>query len=1146
MQVFLLSAASLKNRALIALVTIVVAIFGTIALGGLKQELAPSVQFPTLVIVTQYPGAAPEVVNEDISTPIETAIQGIGGLESTSATSSTGSSVVNATFTYGTDLVTAEQKIMQAINRVSARLPKDVEPQVLAASFDDFPVVLVAVSSTNGEATDELAARVRQTVLPDLADIDGVREAALLGDPGKRVTIVPDADKLAAAGLSQQSIQAALLSNGTLIAAGSLVEDGKNLSVQAGVALGSVADIERLPLLGQAGSFAAAGAAPGIPQLGDAAPGAPQPAATSPLTIADVATVTLENNPIRTISRVNGEDALSISVTKKPAANTVTVSNAVNDALPGLAEVAQNVEFTVIFDQSPYIENSIETLATEGLLGLLFAVIIILVFLFSIRATLVTAISIPTSVLITFLGLQAADYSLNILTLGALTIAIGRVVDDSIVVIENITKHLGERQDREAAIVRAVREVAGAITASTVTTVAVFLPLAFVAGQTGELFRPFALTVTIALLASLLVSLTIVPVLAYWFLKPERRGTPATPAGAEPATAEPVAVQPASVQPASVQPASAEPASAEPAAAEPATAEPATGHPAAAQPAPQEAAPVLSRSARSQLRTERGVQAEPKTRLQRVYDPMIHWTLRKPVATLLLSVLILVGTFGLAPFMKTNFIGSDGQNTFGLSQVLPSGASLETQSKAAETVEQALLDIDGIETVQLTITIGADELQALFGPASDSSITYNITTAEGIDQQALQAETLDTLRKLDGVGEIQLNSGGGGFGGSSTINVDITAPDQETLRTASDALIAELSSYDTFKQVESNLTSSRPYIAVQVDRMAAAKAGLSESALSQIVAGAMAPTPVGSIVIENTTLTVYTENDAPPTSVRELTELKIPTLTGEQQLGELATVSTVDGPVSLTTVKGVRSATIAVDPAGDDLGAATVDVNAALAKVELPAGANATISGVSADQEESFKQLGIALLVAILIVYIVMVATFKSLLQPLVLLISVPFAATGAIVLQVVTGVPLGVPSLIGVLMLVGIVVTNAIVLVDLVNQYRTAGIPLEDAVAAGSSRRLRPILMTALATIFALVPMATGLTGDGGGFISQPLAIVVIGGLLSSTVLTLIVLPTLYFVVERRRERVRQRRADRAQRRAERRADRRAAKLAG
>ncbi len=1111
----LLAALSMKNRALIALITVVVAIFGGISLTSLKQELAPSIEFPQLSIVTSYPGASPDIVDTDVSTPIETAIQGITGLETTSTTSSTGLSRVTASFTYGTDLAFAEQKLLSAVNRISGQLPADTDPQVIALSLDDFPVLQVAV--TGVDDISALSDEIERTTLGEITDIDGVRDATLVGEIGQRVTITPDPAKLAALGLTQQAIRDALQQNGLLVPAGEITEGDSTFAVQTGTRLGSVDDIAALPVLGATEQQPAPDAPTAAPDDSVGLPGATTPDAATgeaaqaaqatvsvpvAATVADVASVELTDNPVTSISRVNGEPALTISITKLPAANTVEVSNAVTALLPDLESSLDTTNpgatFTVVFDQAPYIEQSIESLATEGLLGLLFAVIVILVFLLSIRATLVTAISIPTSVLITFIGLQAADYTLNILTLGALTIAIGRVVDDSIVVIENIKRHLVEGVDKAATIVHAVREVAGAVTASTITTVAVFLPLALVEGVTGELFRPFALTVTIALSASLLVSLTIVPVLAYWFLKPaklHKHDDEAEIAAA--AFVDDVWLAP-----------------------ELRDADGNTG----LRPAPA----AVTRPAASATATSHAAsvdELEHPSRLQRGYLPIIGWTLKHGVATILIAVLVLAGTVALIPLLKTNFLGSSGQNTFQVTQELPVGTSLDAMDAASEPVEQAIRDTEGVETVQTSIGAGRG-LTAAFGGGA-STITYSVTTDESADQEALQASVRSSLDDIDDVGEVTL-AASSGFGASNDIEVDITASNAEDLQSATDTVVAELAGIDSLAQVSSNLSESRPYVAVEVNRADAAAAGFSEVALGGFVSAAMQPQSSGSIVIDEKTLTIFLTTENPPTTLEQLSALEVPTPTGLVRLDTLATVENVEGPASVTTVQGLRSATVSATPSGDDLGTASGAVQAAVDTVDLPAGTTASLGGVTADQTESFSQLGLALLAAILIVYIVMVATFRSLLQPLLLLVSVPFAATGAIALQVITGIPLGVASLVGVLMLVGIVVTNAIVLVDLVNQYRTRGMTVRDALVHGASRRLRPILMTALATIFALLPMAIGLTGHGG-FISQPLALVVIGGLVSSTALTLVVLPVLYDLVEGGRERRRAKRAAKA-----------------
>ncbi|BAJ74118.1 cation/multidrug efflux pump [Microbacterium testaceum StLB037] len=1027
-----LAVLSLKNRALIALVTIVAAIFGGLALTNLKQELIPSIQFPQLAVVTTYPGASPEVVEADVSTPIENAIRGVDGLESTTATSTTNSSIVSASFTYGTDLASAQQKILAAIARIKDQLPESADTTVASASIDDFPVIQLAV--TGFSDAEAVQSTLQTSIIPDLEDVKGVNGAQIVGGTAQRVTITPDATKLAERGYTQQSITDALDANGVLFPGGSITEGDQTLTVQTGAKLTSVDEISALPLVPSDAAQLRAGAT----------------------TIADVASVALQADPTTTLSRVDGKPALTIAVTKLPAANTVDVSRGVLAALPGLeSTLGDGATFTVVFDQAPFVEQSIEALAQEGLLGLVFAVVIILIFLMSVRSTLVTAISIPTSVLITFVGLQAFGYSLNILTLGALTIAIGRVVDDSIVVIENIKRHYVGDAEKIPTIVRAVREVAAAITASTITSVAVFLPIAFVGDVTGELFRPFSLTVTIAMAASLLVSLTIVPVLASWFLKPgkvirDAEGNPIDPEAPD----------------------------------------------------------------------------APPSRLQKAYVPVLSWTLKHSWVTLTVAVLVLGGTLAAVPLLKTDFLGDSGQNTFTVTQKIGSAPSLDAEDAAAQKVEAVLLDTPGVETVQTSIGSTGSALRDAFS-GGGSGITYSITSQSGVDQVDLRDRVRTELEKITDAGEIEVAASGGGGLGSTDITVDVSAADGQALQQANDAVVAGLQGRDGIGQVTSSLSASLPYVSVRVDRAAAAERGLSERTVGALVSNTMQPRQAGTVEINGRGVTVYVAAANPPATVDALRALEIPTATGTVRLDEIATVEQSQTPPSITTARGLRTATVTVTPTTDDLGSSSASVNAALADVQLPEGATAKVGGAVTSQQDAFGQLGLALLAAILIVYVVMVATFKSLRQPLELLVSVPFAATGAILLLLVTGVPLGVAGMIGALMLVGIVVTNAIVLIDLVNQYRARGLSVYEATIVGGSRRLRPILMTALAAIFALVPMALGITGHGG-FISQPLAVVVIGGLVSSTFLTLLVLPTLYNLVEGARERRLARRAAR------------------
>ncbi|WP_407710526.1 efflux RND transporter permease subunit [Arthrobacter nitrophenolicus] len=1030
---FRLAHLSLANRALIALITVFASVFGVITMTSLKQELIPSIEFPQITVLTAMPGASPEVVDKQVSGPLETALNGVEGLESTSSTSRNGVSQITLVFTYGSNLDRARAQIDRAISNAKRTLPEDVQPQAIAGSISDFPIVFLAVSSD--KPLSELNADLQRLSVPRLQKIDGVRGADVTGGATQHIEILPRPEAMAAAGASITSIRDALANNGALVPAGTLEEEGNTLSLQIGSPVDSLDAIKALPLSG----------------------------AKNAATVGSVADVSLQDDERTSITRTNGEETLAVSVTKKPEGDTVAISHAVRDMLGDLeTELGSGAKFTPVFDQAPFIEKSIKDLTTEGLLGLGFAVAVILVFLMSTRSTLVTAVSIPLSLLITFIGLSATNYSLNILTLGALTIAIGRVVDDSIVVIENIKRHLTYGEEKVTAILTAIREVAGAITASTLTTVAVFLPIAFVGELAGELFRPFALTVTMALLASLLVSLTIVPVLAYWFL----RNKGAVPGGLQ---------------------------------------------------ADSAAARAFAAEARA-----KALEAEQRSRLQRGYLPILTSTQKHPVITLVAAVLVLGATAAMAPLLATNLLGNSGQNSMTVRQVLPAGTSLADTSAAAVRLEEVLRGIDGIKDVQVTSGNAQAGFAALVSTGSSNS-TFTVVTDEKADQVELQDTVRSELAKVPDSGKVSVGTQQGGFGTSSTVDITLKAASTADLQEASDTMVAAMAGVPGSSEVETNLAATQPVVQVKVDRAKAVAAGLNEEQVAGVLASTISPIPAGEVRIDTDDFPVQIGKGTRFTSIDAVRNIPLPAAAGPVTLGTIASVEQVDVPVSITASNGQRTARVSVTPSGSNLGAVSAEVQKRLADVQLPPGVTAEIGGATTQQAESFRQLGLALLAAIAIVYVIMVATFKSLVQPLILLVSVPFAATGAVALLLVTGVPLGLPSLIGMLMLVGIVVTNAIVLIDLINQYRQPrdgrpGMNVADAITHGARQRLRPILMTALATVFALTPMAMGLTG-GGGFISQPLAVVVIGGLVSSTALTLVLVPVLYRLVEGRRE---------------------------
>ena len=1065
---------SLANRSVVALITIIIAIFGLISVGALKQELIPSFETPQAAIVTTYPGASPEVIDKQVSEPIENAVRALDGLVTSSSTSQSNVSIVRVEFDYGTSTAKVKESLNSALATLS--LPADAKAKVLSGSFDSVPVIALGVSANSGN-NEAIGKILAETATPLLSSVPGVRDVTISGVVEKRINLKLKQSVLTANGLSAQSITSALQANGFVIPAGTIDDNKGSISVEVGTPVNSLAAFKALPLIGSKTTVTNSPSIPsstGMPSgfSGQIPSGFKIPTTSTPsvstsitaLTIADVATVTYENAPVTSIARVNGKAALAISITKTQDANTVAISKGVTAKMDELKKKLGDVTITTIFDQAPYVSKSLENLSTEGLLGLGFAIIIILLFLMSVRSTLVTAISIPTSVLITFIGLGWFGYSLNLFTLSALTIAIGRVVDDSIVVIENINRHLSYGEPKRKAILRAVREVSGAITAATITTIAVFLPIALVGGIVGELFRPFAFTFAIALAASLFVSLTIVPVLAYWFLKSPAEISHKDEAAA---SAHSIAVRDA-----------------------------------------EEA-------------------KERKSILQRSYIPILQWTQKRPVVTLVSAFAILMMTFALVPQLKTDFIGSSGSNSFVINQELPAGQTLDQQDKAAAKVEAILLSHEEIEVVQTTIGSSGDGRVAFGAAAGGTSI--QVTTKENVDQAALKKSLEKAFAADSTLGTVKFSSGGGGgFGSSSTIDIKVKAPDDTKLNLAIAAVQKAMKGTKDVSEITNSLAEKQRTLRVTVDRKAAAKKGLTEITVSGLVAAAMKPSSIGKVNIDSVETSIYVVKTDIPDTVAKVRNIQIPTASGLTKLSSIAKIEEVKVPVSINSEKGDRTAKVSLTPSGKNLGAISADVTKRLNKVELPLGATASIGGVTASQADSFSQLGLALLAAIAIVFIVMVATFASIIQPLILLISIPFAATGALVMLLVTDTALGVPALIGMLLLVGIVVTNAIVLIDLINQYRKDGRPTQEAIMDGARQRLRPILMTALATIFALTPMALGVTG-GGGFISQPLAIVVIGGLFSSTVLTLVIVPVLYWLVEGRKERKAAKRARRA-----------------
>ncbi|PRA81124.1 efflux RND transporter permease subunit [Microbacterium sp. MYb66] len=1206
-----LTRSSLKNRLIISLATLAIVVLGLVAMGSLKQELMPSMQVPTAYVTAQSQGLAPEEMASGVTEPLEQAVRAVPGVTSVSSSTSSGEAQILVEWTFGEDDEETLRAIRSATESVKPSFPSGTELAVASGGAADLPAMVLSAGS--GGDQEAFGEALEQTVVPALQGVAGVRSVELAGQETQRITIDLRPADVALLKVEPSTLGPILEAHGAALPAGQADSAEGPLSITVGSRLVSLEDIQALPV----------------------------PTADGAVTVADFADVSIETVPAQTISRVNGKPSLTLQVIPSQGANVVDISHGVNAELDRLAPIL-DAEFVTLFDQAPYIEQSIHDLSVEGGLGLLFAVLVILAFLRSWRSTVIAAVSIPLSLLITLIGLWWSGNSLNILTLGALTIAIGRVVDDSIVVIENISRRRGDGPLTVDGVVASVRQVAGAITASTLTTVAVFLPIAFVSGIAGQLFRPFAVTVSVALIASLVVSLTIVPVLASWFLKnaPAHRKAGSDEDRAAVEDAEHDATPDAGATTAVL----------------------------AASSPPDEAA-FPERAEPSELDE---IHTAPD-RLQRTFMPTLNATRRHPGITLVVSGLLLVATLGMTPFIQTDFLGSSGQESLQVVQTPPKEATADLVA-AAEPVEKSLGRIAGVADIRTSIPIPT--------PGTPTSITYDLQLKKDADVATVESKAQDALDALPDSGDIELASQDAFVAGAGDgIALQIRGNDPEALRTASDLLEKQLADADGVRSVKSELTGEQPVLRVKVDEPLAARLGFDRATIAKAVQEALAGSTVGTLMFEGQERDIVVRTPGAARTADKLGEIMLPvtpqqtaaaqkaaadaleakakakaeearaeaeneldsqistatkqrselaaqigTLNGQlaalsaapivpedpldptdeavrkaqqeraEQLASLqgaiagaqsgvaaadeqikalrqarsdaaaqqteaeaaeaeqkaaaevtgtaiplSAIATVEEELTAPTIThadGERQVTLTVTPEDGALSAAGIAIDRAIAETDLPDGVTFEQGGASAQQDEAFGQLGLAMLGAIMLVLLVMVATFRSFRGPLVLLISIPFAATGAILGLLLTGTPMGLPALIGLLMLIGIVVTNAIVLMDLVNRLREAGASLDEAVEHGTRLRLRPILMTAAATVFALIPMSLGLTG-GGVFISKPLAIVVIGGLVSSTLLTLVLVPILYTLVERRRDR---RIAKRAERRARREARRAAA----
>ncbi|HVS05953.1 MAG TPA: efflux RND transporter permease subunit [Candidatus Dormibacteraeota bacterium] len=998
----------LGNRPVVILFAVLFMGAGIFSIFRLNQELLPSVDFPSVFIVTSDPGANPAVIDRDISVPLSGALNGLPQAQHVFASSSQGFSEVVVQFNVDSNTKDDLDAVNQRLSQV--QLPAGVgKPLVQTFSFSAAPSIIYSLAAADGNLSR--ATHEAQTVIaPALQGAQGAAQVKVVGGEQNAIAITLDQVKLAANGLAPFQVAQALEAAQVDVPAGESLGGSRVLPVEVVSTVHTAADLRALP-------------------VGTAAPSA-RSASPSIVTLGAVASVQEGPAPVNGITRTDGLPSLSIQVIRDPNGNAISLSNDVHSRVAAL-HLDPSDRLSLIEDTATGIRASLNDLLLEGLLGALFAILAIFFFLRSIRATLVTAVSLPTSVLVALLGTAVGGFSLNILTLAGLTIAVGRIIDDAIVVLENSYRHLQKGEPPRLAALNGASEVSKAVISSTLTTVAVFLPIALVGGIISKFFLPFSITVTISLLASLLVALTLIPVLVSFLL--QRRA-------------------------------------------------------------------ALAPGRRDWS--------------HRVYEPLLGWALSSRLTK---TVVVVAATllFALAvgvvasPLVAKNFFDFGSTDQLQGTVALPPGTTSEQTVEQMKSFEQAAMADPGVKLVQ--VTVASSDYGGYSAGFSTNHARLLLLTKDKRQSGAVVNRLQQTLDTLYGIGNAQLAIAS--FGPSSNrFEARASGQDDQALRQASDLILAKLQQDSEVSNIQSDLSAVKPQLTVDVDPAKASAHGLSPRLVAQLVSQALSAVPLGNL-----------GGNGPPVSLRmDPAAVTIDRLGGlpvgpGTALKDVATITNQTAPDSINRRDGTRLVAVSAVINGTDTSGISQRATALVQLVPLPAGVKLDTGGTSEEINQSFQSMFEAIGIAVAIVFIILVIFFRSVVTPFVILVSMPLALIGGIAALLVTRSALGLPALLGVLMVFGIVVSNAILLIDFAERARETQ-PTHDALLLAGATRLRPILMTAVATVVALLPVAVGLsTSGGGGLISQSLAVVVVGGLITSTVFTLVVVPVVYSLIARR-----------------------------
>ena len=1028
----ILTRLALRSRTVTVMALVLILAGGVYAYQQLQQELFPEISLGVINVSTTFQQGTPYQVSQEVTKPIEDVIIGMEGLKEVTSTSRGSRATVRASFENNADLEEAEAEILHRVTDL--RLPDAAgDPRVYALTPNQRPVMELSISGQRD--IPELLRIVERRIAPPIQAVPGVFGVDIEGGVSEQVFVTVDPALLETYGLTMQNVIGALQSNAVDLTAGSMSSQNGMVTVRAYHGYSNLDTIRNLPV--------------GFTRpAGQTGPARDTGGRATPIRLSEVADVRVATPEASTVSRTNGQPSVSLNVLKTPDGNTIDITHEIDALLLELEnQLPPDLDMAVVDSQAPRLEEELSKVINQGVQGFAFAVIAVFVFLLQIRPaifsgvintfrpTVIIALSIPLSVMVTLLVMAVFDWTMNFMSLAGLAIAVGRIVDDSIVVLENIYRHIQGGSARAVAVIEATQEVSPAIVASTLTTVAVFIPLGFLPGVVGQFFLPFAQTVCVSLVASTLVALTAVPVLASWFLR------------------------------------------------------------------------------QGDLDSNRPAVSEQDTLLQKLYTPVLRLALRFRLLTALLSVAVVLGSLLLIRALPIELFSQGRTEGIRIDLSLsgnPSTGQLFQEVRDVEGILDDFVAAGAVERYQVTLGSGSRN----FGGGADASFDragFNVALTEDAPAD-LDEQIRNALPERRGVtARVFADSGGPGRGGG--VRLTLTGPNYEDVRAATDTLQAAIERDPGVRNASANIVDGAEEFTITIDPNEAGRYGLSTTNVAGQVRTWLQGRDVTEVNLGEETLDVVVRGA--PDAVDDADDIPLLPIAGNAgaiPLGSISDTGYTVGPSVVTHYNGHRSATISGSLAGRDAGAIGERVDAIVAATPLPPGISVRSGGTFSDIREEFNNVYVAMAIGVSLVYLVMVAALGSLKIPFIIVLSMPLAVVGALIALVITDRSLSLPALMGFLLLVGIVVTNAIVLLTFVQQLRQRGAPPYEAVMSAGRTRLRPILMTAFTTILALIPLSLS---DSAGLVGAELATVVIGGLLSSTFLTLIAVPVVYLLFE-------------------------------